>query len=91
MGHTDISDPYQFYQSTTSEIKCYQLRVGHFELYASFGQFCFSLFQLLSGQNLCPWKKKVTSFTVDIHTYGIQHDTTRMLPPATVSLTHVSK
>ncbi len=42
----------------------------------------FSL-KLVSGQRLCPWAKKATSVSVEIHTYGINHDCDRM-PPASV-------
>ena len=34
---------------------------------------CYFL-QLISGQRLCPWKKKCTHTTINIHTYGIPHD-----------------
>ncbi|XP_064406324.1 1-phosphatidylinositol 4,5-bisphosphate phosphodiesterase delta-1-like [Halichondria panicea] len=36
--------------------------------------------ELLCGQNLCPWNKKCAQFTVEIHTYGIQHDLAKMTP-----------
>lgn len=39
--------------------------------------------ELLSGQRLCFWKKKCSTLTVEIHTYGIPHDTGKMEPPAT--------
>ena len=42
--------------------------------------------QLISGQRLCPWKKKRSSVSVFIHTYGITHDCGQMIE-ATVSKT----
>ncbi len=39
----------------------------------------FSL-KLVSGQRLCPWSKKATSVSVEIHTYGINHDCDSMTP-----------
>ena len=39
--------------------------------------------ELLSGQRLCFWKKKCSTLTVEIHTYGIPHDTDKMQPLAT--------
>ena len=44
-------------------------------------------FQLLSGQRLCPWKKKCNYVTVDIQTFGIKHDCGKMKQATVSSLT----
>ena len=46
--------------------------------------------QLISGQRLCPWKKKRSSVSVFIHTYGITHDCGQM-KEATVSFNNAMK